>query len=280
MQRTETTARPYVNREAERSGPIVQAYALTWDPLPVVSSTGVRYFHRFDRGAFDEQLEFCRMTQTYRGIACVFNHGTDEDSRAVDAFNNSLGEIVEISTDATGLLTLVAYRDSVLADEALRLLLHGDITAQSMNAAVYDPVAPDTAVKEFDVVTIRKARLKEFGPNLAPHDPGAKILDIAGLKPRQRATWVGEMGSLLGKAEELDQRARAISKEINLMASWEKRTRNKPARRRESRPRLAVTGHMTSAARWAARSDAETEARQLNERAQQMLIDHGYQRTA
>jgi hypothetical protein len=268
------TARPYVNREAERVGPVIRAYALTWGLTPVFSRTGVPHFHRFDRHAFDEQLEFCHTAQTYRGIQCLYNHGTDEDGRPADAFSSPLGEIVEITTDDTGLLTRVAYADSVLADETLRWLLRGEITAQSMTAAIYDPIDHDTAVSEYDVVTIHKARLKEFGPNLDPHDPGAKILDIAGLKPRRQATWITELETLLDKAETLEQRARVITGEIDAMLAWEKRTRNQ---RRQHAPRLAITGGMTSGARWAARGEAEREARRLNDRAQQLLAEYGYQ---
>lgn len=271
---------PYVDREAERSGVIVNGYALTWSPTPVVSKNGTPYFQQFSRDAFDEQLEFCHITQSYRGIACLFGHGTDEDGRPVDVFSRSLGEIVEIIADDTGLLTRVAYVDSVLADEVLRMLAQGEVTAQSMRATIYEPADPDAEATEYGLVTIRRARLKEFGPNLDPHDPGAKVLDIAGIKPRRRATWVDEVDTLVGKAEALDERARAITKEIDAVAAWERQARRQPIRRREPAPRLSVTNGMTSGARWAARGEAEREAERLGGQARQLLAEHGHARSA
>jgi hypothetical protein len=269
-----TKARPYVNRAAEHGAVTVDAYVITWNPLPSYSADSTPIIQRFSRDSLDEQLERCYALRSYTGIDVIFNHGDGPDGAPAEVFARPLGEIVSLHTDDHGLRSTVAYGRSVLAERVLSMIGSGEVLAQSARLHVLEETP--TSPAPYDVVTVHKAMLREFGPNLSPHDPDARLVSLGGVELQHRSTaWVEELERLLTGAEQSGERARSLSRDIDLMVAWETRTCRQHPFRRDPAPQLANPG-MTSGQRWAARSDAEREAQQLHRAARDLLASHGF----
>jgi HK97 family phage prohead protease len=164
-------------------GRTVEAYAAVFDSLVrIVDQQGV-YDERISPRAFAKTL-------SDRGLrfGVFYNHAMTVDGRSSESGSIPLGSPVEIRADAKGLLTVVRYNATQMADQILETIRNGDITGMSFSGRFisstpepgpwgYDRGADGSVTQ----VTRTEIALREFGPTPFPAYEEAKIVGTRSL---------------------------------------------------------------------------------------------------
>jgi HK97 family phage prohead protease len=164
-------------------GRTVEAYA-------AVFNTSVRI--KDYQGVYDEQISPRAFAKTLsdRGLrfGVFYNHASTVDGTPSESASVPLGSPVEIRADEKGLLTVVRYNATSLADQILETIRNGDITGMSFSgrfvASSPEPgpwgYAPNEN-GEFPQVTRNEIALREFGPTPFPAYESAQIVGTRSL---------------------------------------------------------------------------------------------------
>jgi HK97 family phage prohead protease len=164
-------------------GRTVEAYA-------AVFNTSVRI--KDHQGTYQEQISPRAFAKTLsdRGLrfGVFYNHASTVDGTPSESGSIPLGSPVEIRADEKGLLTVVRYNTTSLADEILETIRNGDITGMSFSGRFiasspepgpwgYEARADGSATQ----VTRNEIALREFGPTPFPAYESAQIVGTRSL---------------------------------------------------------------------------------------------------
>jgi hypothetical protein len=271
------TPAPY--RLAGARGVPVEAYALRWDHVvPVVSRSGVPYFQSIDRHALDEHLAEMWRARDYGISGPYANHCLSGAGAPSGVLAKPLGVTAELIADEVGLRTVAYYHDSVLADRVLAMIGSGEAPGQSVRLRVVEPVDM-SAVLPYQVLTVTKARLIEYGPALEPADLGARFLSVGGIPVRQRSAWVDDLRRLARQADQVRALATDLEHDRRLTAnSTQRRGQRRGHRyaRQQPAPALRASRGWTDSRRWSAEHEARREAERLDTAVEALLREHGW----
>lgn len=164
-------ATPLLDFTVGGDGRTVTALACTFsEPYAVVDQWG-DYDEIINRAAFGD-----RRLPT-RGIGVYYNHALNPFGQPSDRFAMPVGTPVEIYPDARGLVTVTRYATTPTGEEVLTLIKDEVLRAQSFRGPVY-ATAPARRVNGRTVLERMRLGLVEYGPTVAPANPGALVLAI------------------------------------------------------------------------------------------------------
>lgn len=162
-------------------GRTVEAYAAIFDtPAETVDIDG-HYLEQIARGAFTKTLR-----ERAGQIGVFYNHGRSIDGFPSDRYSMPLGVVQDITPDSKGVLTVVRYSRTELADEVLEGIHNGAIRGQSFSGLFpkSTPARPPRGGYQrgrdgkLPLVTRTEIAMREFGPTPFPNYVGAEIVGV------------------------------------------------------------------------------------------------------
>lgn len=153
-------------------GRTVTALACTFGEPYAVSDQWGNYDEIINSAAFGTR----RMAT--RGVGVYYNHTLNTFGQPSDRLTMPVGTPLEIYPDARGLVTVTRYATTALGDEVLTLIKDEVLRAQSFRGPVHTASDVVRNVNGRKVIERMKLGLVEYGPTVAPANPGALILAI------------------------------------------------------------------------------------------------------
>lgn len=141
---------------------------------------GEPYAVRDQWGDYDEIINgraFGTRRMPLGGVGVYYNHALNPFGQPSDRLAMPVGTPLEIYPDARGLVTVTRYATTPLGDEVLTLIKDEVLRAQSFRGPVLE-TAPARTINGRKVLERLKLGLVEYGPTVAPANPGALILAI------------------------------------------------------------------------------------------------------
>lgn len=141
---------------------------------------GEPYAVRDQWGDYDEIINraaFGTRRLPLGNVGVYYNHTLNAFGQPSDRLTMPVGVPVEIYPDARGLVTVTRYATTPLGDEVLTLIKDEVLRAQSFRGPVHE-TAPARTVGGRKVLERLRLGLVEYGPTVAPANPGALILAV------------------------------------------------------------------------------------------------------
>jgi HK97 family phage prohead protease len=153
----------------------VIAYGITWMNMILDHRTGEQRLLRLAPTAFDQW----RTAVQPGAVPVLFDHQVE------------VGRFTSFTVDDTGLLTTAEYDRTGLADDLLRDMRVGRLTAYSCDLRFLRPTwGGETTRAGVRVYDLPEVALREAGPCYRPNDPYARVVSLAGVTlPDRGLSW-------------------------------------------------------------------------------------------
>ncbi len=173
-------------------GRTVRAYAAIYERPVIVTEFGDTYEEIVRAGAFRRTI-----AQRRTNFQVLFNHGRTLQGTPAERYAMPLGVPLEVTEDSRGLLTVVRYAATDLADEVLELIKAGALRGMSFSGTWVQNRLVKGVAGQLDRVERLEVAMREFGPTPFPVYEAAKIVGVrsalSALTAAERATLLAEL---------------------------------------------------------------------------------------
>ncbi|MGL5936380.1 MAG: HK97 family phage prohead protease [Cetobacterium sp.] len=162
-----------ISVRAGGSGRTVTAYAAVFARAVPVHDFDGDYSEIIEPGAFSRTI-----TRKQGRFQVLFNHGRSIHGTPSDRYSMPLGVATEVREDKRGVLTVVEYANTELADEVLELIKAGAIRAQSFSGRWVKSNPQAGPYRGGEVVRRIEVDMREFGPTPFPVYEAAEVVGV------------------------------------------------------------------------------------------------------